>query len=638
MKRILLFIVAVLFAFAFVSCSNQESPSKWHFGDGAPTVEIGADGDFYLSNTTYEIFAKNNGEWTSLGIIKGEDGANGLNGVDGAPGADGKDGIDGTNGTDGKNGVDRKDGKDGATWHSGTGAPLVTVGKDGDFYLNTKELCLYKKSEGKWKFLCYLGDSLDMGKNSSYKILFIGNSYTFYNDMPTAIFEKIAESAGYDVKIETVTKGGWTLEKHADPADEVGAKVAEKLVDGAGYDFVIIQEQSRRPVTNPAAFYDGARNLVGRIRDIGATPVFYSTWGRKTGSETLDTYKLTNESMTWGLAAAYNAIADEFGVKEVACAGLAFYDVYTNHPEIELYNADKSHPSYTGSVLAALTLFSEIFNYDTINLGYKGTLTDSTASILYEAARVAVFMTPEIPEEYKTKSEGVTMAYFPDTSMRSTLTTIPSENRITIVGEKDKVASSEYSTTGLTDAQKADIADIGYGVSVIGAEKTSTDFKGYKTSIENLINGDWGTTLYSYLIFDGKKYDINGNAVSNGRYKALYTLNFGDVYKLDAVGFASGSAGGVPSIAEVYVSSDGVNWTLVPTAVWDTVNGNAVSGCTNASSYTDKSVNTTGYVALFDMGEVEAKYVRIAVISGRAASTNTVNTKEILAFGTKVGE
>ena len=654
MKKLVLLITTITMLFALSSCLAIEPPSQWHFGAGEPSVQIGNDGDFYLSSTDFQVYAKGNGVWTSLGTIKGVDGTPGKDGVDGTPGKDGvdgapgKDGVDGAPGKDGVDGAPGKDGVDGApgengmdaaSWHSGKGIPRSTVGADGDFYLNTKDLCMYKKVNGSWEFLCYLGDTPDMNKDHNYKILFIGNSYTFYNDMPTAIFEKIAKAAGYTVEIESVTKGGWSLEKHADPNDEVGAKVEEKLsASDADYDFVILQEQSHRPVTNSAAFYDGARNLVERIRAIGAEPVFYSTWGRKTGSETLDTYNLTNESMTWGLAAAYNAIADELAVDRVACAGLAFFDVYNAHTEIELYNSDKSHPSYEGSFLAALTLFTEIFRIDVKNLTYRGTLSDGVYDVLAQAAADAVFVTPEIPEEYRTTSVGVTSAYYPDTSKQSVLTAIPASNRITVLGEKDKVASSEYSTTALTDAQKADIADIRYGISVIGVEKMSTEFKGYTTAIENLVNGDFGKTLYSFLEFDGKKYDISGNAVANGKYKALYTLNLGESYSLDAIGFASGSAGGVPSIAEVYVSSDGESWTLVPTAVWDTVNGNAVDSCTNASSYEDESGNTTGYIALFDAEGVEAKYVRIAVVSGRKTSPDTVNTKEILVFGEKTGE
>ena len=39
------------------------------------------------------------------------------------------------------------------------------------------------------------------------KILFIGNSYTYYNDMP-ALLESLMCENGYDAKIHSVTKGG----------------------------------------------------------------------------------------------------------------------------------------------------------------------------------------------------------------------------------------------------------------------------------------------------------------------------------------------------------------------------------------------------------------------------------------------
>lgn len=240
------------------------------------------------------------------------------------------------------------------------------------------------------------------------RILFIGNSYTYYNSMPD-IFESLALKAGYHVTVESVTKGGWTLEKHADPADEVGARVEEKLLESnyGKYDYVILQEQSHRPVTNPPSFYDATRNLVERVRAIGAQPLLYATWGRKTGSETLTTYNLTNETMTYKLAAAYGAIGEELGVT-VSFAGFAFYDVYTAKPLIELYNKDCSHPSYEGSFLAAATLFATLFGADPTGVDYKGECADGVAPVLLEAAKKAAFSTPALPTEYKTTSVGVT--------------------------------------------------------------------------------------------------------------------------------------------------------------------------------------------------------------------------------------
>ena len=110
--------------------------------------------------------------------------------------------------------------------------------------------------------------------------------------------------------------------------------------------------------------------------------------------------------MTWRLAAAYTAIGEELDIN-VAYAGLAMFDVYTQGG-IELYNEDLTHPSYAGSYLAAMTIFAEIFRVDPTTIDYNGTLDASVAAVLKQAAKDAVFNTPEIPAEYNTASEGVT--------------------------------------------------------------------------------------------------------------------------------------------------------------------------------------------------------------------------------------
>lgn len=248
-------------------------------------------------------------------------------------------------------------------------------------------------------------EELQLDKN--YSILFIGNSYTYYNDMPTAIFRMITKDMGYRVNVTAITKGSHKLSQFADPTDEYGAKVEKALKGTTKYDYVIIQEQSIRPATeNAPDFYGAVRNLSERIKATGATPVLYATWGRKSGSSTLNEYGWTNESMTWKLAAAYQAIGDELGIR-VVHVGLAFHDIYTNKSDIELYNSDKTHPSYAGSYLAATSLFAGIFRVDPTKIDYRGGLSPDEADALCEAARKTVFETLPIPLEYQTTSKGI---------------------------------------------------------------------------------------------------------------------------------------------------------------------------------------------------------------------------------------
>lgn len=231
-------------------------------------------------------------------------------------------------------------------------------------------------------------------KDRVYRILFIGNSYTYYNDMPTGYFQRIAQISGYQVCVTAITKGRHSLGQFLDPTDPYGEKVAAALSVPNAYDYVVIQEQSVLPATDREAFYASVREMAARVRAAGAKPVLYATWGRKTGSDTLEQIKMTNTSMTWSVAAAYGKAGETLEIP-VAHAGLAFYDVYQNSA-IELYNPDLTHPSQTGSLLAAMTLFMRIFGGEPDKTALKECFASEETEILYEAARKAVFMTPAL--------------------------------------------------------------------------------------------------------------------------------------------------------------------------------------------------------------------------------------------------
>ena len=251
-------------------------------------------------------------------------------------------------------------------------------------------------------------EKLDM--NRKYSILFIGNSYTYYHDMPTQIFDQIARAAGYEPNVISVTCGGHSLEQHANVTDPYGLKVAMHLLPKNinKFDFVVLQEQSMRPTfSDKSPFYDAVRTLSAKAKDINAQPILYSTWGRRGGSVDLKMYGMNNESMTWRLAAAYTAIGEELDIP-VSYVGLAFFEIYKGDSGIELYDEDKSHPSYAGSYLAAMTLFAKMTGIDPTTVDYAGELTETEAAILKQAAKNAVFNTPEIPEEYRISSVGVT--------------------------------------------------------------------------------------------------------------------------------------------------------------------------------------------------------------------------------------
>lgn len=178
------------------------------------------------------------------------------------------------------------------------------------------------------------------------QILFLGNSYTYYHDMPKTLFSELAAAGGYEVAVTQITHGGYRLCQYADPSDEEGKHLRE-TIEGKYYDYAVLQEQSVNPITNEAQFLEGIRDVMALIP--ADQFILYATWGRNDGSPDLEKLGLTREEMTEKLSAAYHKAAQLYGGR-VAEVGKAFL-AYPNKDE--LYISDLSHPSAVGSAIAA---------------------------------------------------------------------------------------------------------------------------------------------------------------------------------------------------------------------------------------------------------------------------------------------
>ncbi|MBQ9805158.1 MAG: hypothetical protein IJW49_01425 [Clostridia bacterium] len=187
-------------------------------------------------------------------------------------------------------------------------------------------------------------------------ILFVGNSYTYFNDMPK-IFEKLALENGKDAVVDSVTKGGRRLYENLVPEDEYHQRIVG-LCSEKQYDVLILQEQSYFALVDYERFLEG---LSGLMKLVGAKrTVFYATWGRKEGCPLLDELGLTRAEMGAKLEEAYKKAAETLGA-QLSPVGRAFQALCDIAPESELYMPDLSHPSLLGSTLAALVHYQTVF-------------------------------------------------------------------------------------------------------------------------------------------------------------------------------------------------------------------------------------------------------------------------------------
>lgn len=77
------------------------------------------------------------------------------------------------------------------------------------------------------------------------RVLFLGNSYIFVNDLPY-VFSELSESGGYSIESNHITRGGARLENFLDPEDALSGDLHRALIESR-WDFVVLQEQSQIP-------------------------------------------------------------------------------------------------------------------------------------------------------------------------------------------------------------------------------------------------------------------------------------------------------------------------------------------------------------------------------------------------------
>ena len=187
------------------------------------------------------------------------------------------------------------------------------------------------------------------------KILFIGNSYTYFNDMPKMLADLGVEN-GKELEVDSVTRGGRKLYENLVCGDEHNSKILE-LIGKKSYDVLILQEQSYFALVDYAEFERGVRGLVELV---GAKRVIlYATWGRKAGCDLLPKYGWSSAEMGDKLFAAYSSAAEVCDA-DVSPVGLCFNKINALG-DFELYNPDLSHPSRLGTVIGVLCHYKKIF-------------------------------------------------------------------------------------------------------------------------------------------------------------------------------------------------------------------------------------------------------------------------------------
>jgi hypothetical protein len=235
-------------------------------------------------------------------------------------------------------------------------------------------------------------------QDDTVRVLFIGNSHTYVNDLPT-LFLDLSQSGGHPVIKDMSAPGGYTLRQHTS-----NAITLSKISQGT-WDYVVLQEQSQYPVIEyyrDSSMYPSARILDSLIRACGQQTAFYMTWGwRDGGQHTINGHSSPEFRdyfhMQDSVTTAYTGIAAELNALLIP-AGNAWKIARTLDSSLVLWLSDGYHPSLIGSYMTACVFYARFFNESPIGLTYTAGISPETAAFLQTCANQAALDIDNITE------------------------------------------------------------------------------------------------------------------------------------------------------------------------------------------------------------------------------------------------
>jgi len=228
-------------------------------------------------------------------------------------------------------------------------------------------------------------------------VLWLGNSYTFRNDVPLLV-SQLAVADGRPLVYDSHAESSWTWKLHAS-SEETLSKINQQK-----WDVVILQEQSRRPAYSSSQVCEESVPYLNILDDLirannpDTIIQFYQTWGRPFGSA--DDCESQPQfcqfpSMQDALTRSYSAFACMKRPARVAPVGEGFRFFYGGDDFLDLYNegGEDHHASVTGSYLSAVTHYAALFNTSVVGNTEFGGLDKEMAFLMQEVGTSTWFGT-----------------------------------------------------------------------------------------------------------------------------------------------------------------------------------------------------------------------------------------------------
>lgn len=192
------------------------------------------------------------------------------------------------------------------------------------------------------------------------RVLFVGNSYTRFNDLPRMV-RHISESVpgAAPVWSSAITEPGYDLRRHWE------RQRARRRIEEGSFDAVVLQANSLSPLEAPDELRTYATRFAEHARAHGARVVLFETWARRDDHLW---YRRENgvddpEEMLTRIDTFYTDLAARLSAP-LAPVGRAWARAHHDLPDTSLHRRDGTHPSVAGSYLSACVVYATLTGRD----------------------------------------------------------------------------------------------------------------------------------------------------------------------------------------------------------------------------------------------------------------------------------
>jgi hypothetical protein len=202
------------------------------------------------------------------------------------------------------------------------------------------------------------------GDRRGLRVLFVGNSITYWNDTPRLVSRLAEEDRGAKIPLFAVsfTRPGWTLR------DSTGDNTLWRLLAGTKWDAVVLQEQTTLANSSPSVVGQESVPAALRLHQFaaarGAQTVIFMNWPWRYRGD----------------------LAEQLDHVLVAPVGPAASEASRRRPDLNLLDDDGHHPSRAGSYLAACVLYAALTGRDPRASTFTAGLRRADARFLQQVA------------------------------------------------------------------------------------------------------------------------------------------------------------------------------------------------------------------------------------------------------------